>query len=438
MNIIEGISNFFNKEDKGKTPYPVLKNEPQIHVQDKWCEKKDITVSDMIAQYKSWSFVCARLNAETVASAKLRLYVKTKRGQGKVKNFDTRVVSNSEFKSLSKALKTSAIEQIEEVYDHPALNLLYQVNDFSNYFDNMQLTQTYMDLAGNAYWYLVKDAYGTPIQIYQMRPDMTEVVPAQQKLIKGYLYGAKEKTAMKIDEVIRFHVPNPASAYYGQSCIAAGQAEVSRNNLYNVYENSNLQNNARPDFAVKYDGTLTQADMKRLSAEWNRLYSGPKNNNKIKIMDQNFSIEKISFAPKDMEYLQGRIMTKKDIAAIFGVPYGLLDTSDQLKAGLDNVLVYYQRFAIKPRLRRIEETLTEKLLPMFDADLFFAFDDIVDESNEFKLKQNVEYVNAGIISRNEARATEGYEAVAGGDNLKIESTETNVEESDKQDNKEDI
>jgi len=413
-------------EEKALTPQAVLSKEPIFVNQNKWVDKKELSQEQMLEQYKSWSFICSRLNGESVASSKLRLYVKTNKGQGKVKNFDTKAINVKKFNSIQKAIgKANEVEQIEEIYDHPALNLLYTVHDFSNYFDNMQMTQTYLDLTGNAYWYITKDAIGTPIGIYQMRPDLTKVVPGKQKLVKGYIYGNKEASALRTDEVIKFYVPNPSNPWYGQSCISAGSAEVSRNNLYNTYENSNLQNSGRPDFAVKYDGQLQKEEIKRLTYEWNRLYQGAQNAQKIKIMDSNWSIEKLSFTPKDMEYLQGRLYTKKDIASIFGVPFGLLDSSDELKAGLDNILAYYQRFAITPRLRRIQETLNEQYIPLFDnsGSLFFMFDDVVDDDKSFKVTKNVAYVNAGILSINEAREDEGYDPVDGGDELNASTSE---------------
>lgn len=425
--------------EKGLTPQPILTQENINVTQPRWSDK-DMKTSDMIAQYKSWSFVCARLNAESVASANIRLYAITKPNQAKIKNFDTKSVTGRRADNIIKSLRiTTPVAQIDEVYDHPALNLLYKVHNFSNYFDHMQMTQTYLDLTGNAYWYIVKDRMGIPVGLYQMRPDITHIVPAKQQLIKGYMYGDKEQVALKTQDVIRFYVPNPSSFYYGKSCIEAGSAEVSRQNLYNQYENSNLQNNARPDFIVRYEGQLTKEDQKTLDYEWNRLYKGTKNAHKIHVMDSNWSIDKLSFSPKEMEFLQGRIYTKKDIASMFGVPYSLLDTSDQLKAGIDDALSYYQRFAIKPRLRRIEETLNEQLIPMFDdsRELYFAFDEVVDEDAVIRKDKNVAYVNSGIISVNEARELEGYDPVPDMDGLrmpvqKVDSA-TNINNSDLKD-----
>jgi len=413
---------FRKKEEKAITPLAVNKHNVETVKQETWTDKKEMTQEDMLSQYKSWAFICARLNGESVASQKLRLYAKTAPNQKRIKNFATKEVDNQTFKRIIKSIpNTSPIDYIEEIYEHPVLDLIYNVNDNSNYFDNMQLTQTYMDITGNAYWYVVMDRDGMPAELHQMRPDMTKVVSGKTNLIQGYIYGNKDKSALKKDEVIRFNVPNPSNPFYGKSCIEAAFAEVSRNNLYNKYENSQLMNNGRPDFIIKYQGQLTQEDQRRLTMEWNRLYQGTNNAGKVKVMDNNFDVETLSFNPKDMEFLAGRLMTKKDLSSMFGIPYGMLDTSDELKAGLDNILSYYQRFAIKPRIRRIEETLNEQLIKFYDdsGDLFFAFDDPVDDNQKLNSEVNTKYVQAGILSVNEAREAIGYDPIEGGDDLKV-------------------
>ncbi len=410
-------------EEKAITPLAVNKHNIETITQETWNDKKEMTQEDMLTQYKSWSFICARLNGESVASQKLRLYARTAPNQKRIKNFTAKEVDRKTFKSIIKSIpNTKPVDIIEEIYDHPVLDLIYNVNPYSNYFDNMQLLQTYMDLCGNAYLFVVMDRDGMPSELYQMRPDMTKVVPGKSNLINGYIYGNKDKSALKYDEVIRFNVPNPSNPFYGKSCIEAAYAEVSRNNLYNRYENSILQNNGRPDFIVDYEtGQLTAEDRKRLTLEWNRLYSGVQNAGKVAIMDSNFKIVPLSFKPEEMQYLEGRSMTKRDLSSVFGVPYALLDTSEQMKAGLDQLVYHYQRYGILPRLRRIEEALNEQLIPFYDntGDLFFKFDNPVDDDRKQDAEINTKYVQAGILSVNEAREAIGYDSVEGGDDLKV-------------------
>jgi len=402
---------------------PLAANRPlfeAVNEKARWAETK-LTSTQMLEQYKGWSFIAARLNGESVASQQIHLYAVTRQNQDRIKNFSTKEVDSKTVRRLIKEHPyVQQAEYVEEIFDHPALDLMYKVNDFSNYSDNFQLTQIYQDMTGNAYWFITKDTMGVPTGIYQLRPDLVKVKSGKTRLIVGYLYGNKDPSAFKVDEVVRFNVPNPNNFWYGQSCIEAGMASVSRQNLYDVYENSQLKNMGRPDFAVKYTGNLTAEDMKKLTAQWNRLYTNPNNAGKIKIFDNNWEIQELGFTPEEMKYLEGRKMTQREICLMFGVPYSLLDTSDQLKAGLDQIMPVYQRFTLKPRLTRIAETLTEQYLPMFDTsgDLFFDYDDPVDENQDFILKSNVEYKKAGIISVNEARARIGMDPVEGGDEVK--------------------
>jgi len=417
-------------EEKAITPIAVTKHNIETITQETWSDKKEMTQEDMLSQYKSWSFICARLNGESVATQKLRLYARTAPNQKRIKNFTAKEVDKKMFKSIVKSIpNTKPVEIIEEIYDHPVLDLIYNVNPNSNYFDNMQLTQTYMDLCGNAYLYIVFDKSGMPAELYQMRPDITKVVPSKDSIISGYIYGNKDKSALKTDEVIRFSVPNPSNPFYGKSCIEAAFAEVSRNNLYNRYENSQLINNGRPDFIIKYAGQLTQEDQKRLTLEWNRLYKGTQSAGKVSVMDNNFDVEPLSFKPQEMQFLEGRHQTKKDIASMFGIPFALLDSENQLKAGITDIQISYQRYGIAPRLRRIEDTLNEALIKRFyddSGDLFFKFDDCISEDRKQDAEINTKYVQAGIISINEAREYLDLDPVEGGDDIKVGNSNSNI------------
>jgi len=46
--------------------------------------------------------------------------------------------------------------------------------------------------------------------------------------------------------------------------------------------------------------------------------------------------------------------------------------------------------AILPRLRRIEQKLNEKMLPLFDDKLFVAFDNPVADDKEYGFKKTAE------------------------------------------------
>jgi hypothetical protein len=70
---------------------------------------------------------------------------------------------------------------------------------------------------------------------------------------------------------------------------------------------------------------------------------------------------------------------------------------------------------IEPRLRRIEETINEKLMPMYDENLFVAYDSVVPDDKAFELTTRTANLGSYVTTVNEEREKMGLDKVAWGD-----------------------
>src|SRR5262245_18014534 len=96
------------------------------------------TPAELLAELKSTAWTCASLNAAVCASFPPRLYVRTAGGQPAPRT-RTRALSAWERRRLGQMPHTAGLvrqsERVEEVLDHPLLELLARVNAFHNAFD---------------------------------------------------------------------------------------------------------------------------------------------------------------------------------------------------------------------------------------------------------------------------------------------------------------
>lgn len=74
----------------------------------------------------------------------------------------------------------------------------------------------------------------------------------------------------------------------------------------------------------------------------------------------------------------------------------------------------YMKNTILPRIRRAEQKINEKLLPMFDERLFCAFDNPVPEDKEHRLKEVEMHLKTGYSSPNLERQIDGLDEVEWG------------------------
>lgn len=358
----------------------------------------------LVAKYKSWVYICVDKKAQTCAQTRVRLFL-----HGTTKRFPTRGLTKGERAYLSKQRQEST-EDVREIIEHPLLKLLRLANPRMTGVENFSLTNIYLDITGNAYWYLEKNGLGTPTEIWPLMSQYTWIVPGTTDFVKGYLYGKSmddtEARAYTPDQIIHFRLPNPADQFYGVGPLRAALPAVNRAEAQAEYQQALWDNNARPDFAITAPIGMTQDQKERLLQSWYARHRGPKRAGKPLILEGDMGIEKMGWSPRDTGLILAAKFDREEIANIFGVPMPMLETSKS-RAEAEAALYAFAMHTIQPRLRLKEQVVNEELAPLFDERLFIAFDNPVPESRELELKEIDIFSKNGITLRSEVRLREG-------------------------------
>ncbi|MHB8750590.1 MAG: phage portal protein, partial [Aggregatilineales bacterium] len=127
------------------------------------------------------------------------------------------------------ALVPFGVHQIEpatgkpvSVPAHPLEKLLRAPNPTMSQFELLEATFGYLELNGNAYWYLAGDADGTPAELWVLRPDRVRIVPDRSRYVGAYVYSLDGlDIPLHPDEVIHFKRWHPKDDYLGLSALEA-------------------------------------------------------------------------------------------------------------------------------------------------------------------------------------------------------------------------
>lgn len=395
----------------------------------------------LINAMKGYVYVCANQNAISVAQTPLRLYAAKDTKQKTL--FRSKPVEDNKLEYMSKSYSLykyvdSAVE-VEEITEHPFLDLMKNVNSWDNSFDLLQRTELHQELVGNTYWYIVFNNLGLPHELWILPPDKISVIPDKEKYVRGYTYDKGfQKVEIPAEEIIHFKMPSATDLYYGQGPLASAVDYYNIDRQMNEYELSIFKNQARPDVAIVVDGKLTDEQFDRMKQDHSDTFRGVGNTSKAIVLEDGTDIKPINFSPKELSFLLGRSVIKEGIANAFGVPISMLTSTNVNRANADSGSTQYKRDTVLPRLRRIEQKINEKLLPYWDERLFVAFDNPVPADRVNELKENVEYVKNGIKTANEVRSDLGLDPIEGADELKsggskFEVNEKNPFEEEKKD-----
>ncbi len=367
---------------------------------------------------KHWVYVCAQKNAAAVASTKLRLYaavsgrerrlVKTSPVEPEVKDFLSKNPGLKEW--VRKGL------DIEEVEDHPFLDLMKGVNSFMGRFTLLETTELFLELTGNAYWYVALNTLGLPAEIWIMPSQHTSIVGSKDNFIAGYVYRfASEEITFSPEEVVHFKFPNPANSRYGRSPLMAIADTYNIYENMQTFENALFSNMARPEGVLTTEQNIGKSEIETLRQMWTERYGGAKRAGKVAVLAAGLKYQNITMSPRELSFISGRKMGREEICAAFGVPLSKVTAENVNLANARVGEEQYQRDTIRPRLWRLEEKINEFLLPLYAKNIFAAFDDPVPEDREFELKKIKTGLDAKYLTINEVRKKQGLPKVSWGD-----------------------
>lgn len=385
--------------------------------------KKPQTKEQFIEAFTSWVYICVKQNAQTVAGIPLRLYVAKPKKGAKFKTVKTKAVSRDQLRYLYRqsyldGYLTKA-EEVEEITEHPFLDLMKNVNPYHNDRDLKEFTTMFLDLCGECYWLLVKararvgqEVISNPLQIYTIPAQYINPIPGKtlDKAIAGYLYKrGNVEVKLRPDEVIMFTYPNPKNIFSGFSCVQGVADAVYIQNQMNAFETGIFENRAKVGGVFETTELISRQDRERLKLDFEQKHKGAAKSGSSLFLPRGMKYTRDAMTPTELNFVEGRRINAAEIALAFDVPPDLIMAEGVTYANMDVADYRHAKNGIKPRNDRYAEKLNERLCPLYDDKVFCAFDDCVPENREQMLKERTEHVSVGIISRDEAREEIGKE-----------------------------
>jgi len=293
-------------------------------------------------------------------------------------------------------------EQRIGVTQHPLEKLLEAPNPFMSRFELFEQTLGMLELTGNAYWFLVGDAAGTPAQIWPLRPDRVSIAPDATQYVQGYIYEIDGKRIpLEAIEVIHFKRWHPANDYYGLSALEAARVAIHTDQAMGEWNRNTFGvDHGVPAGIVQIKERVSDADYERIKREWRSSYGGPQRRTAF-LRGGDIEWRNIGLSHSELDFLQGRKANRDEILNIFGVPVGLV-SENATEANAKVAERLFVERALWPKLVRIAQKITQELLPFWPGYHVAEFADIRPTDIQARLAE----IRAAypVLSINEIRA----------------------------------
>jgi HK97 family phage portal protein len=309
-----------------------------------------------------------------------------------------------------------------EVKAHPSLDLLARPNPLQSHGEFFQELYHYLLIGGNAYVQSAGPQGGMPTELYLLRPDRVTVIAGNGTLPAAYRYTIGDKSrdfpvdpftgASRILHLKNFH---PLNDWYGLSPVEAAAYSIDQHNQSGAWNQALLQNGARPSGAlvVRPDtggGVLSEEQYHRVKNQIDEQFSGAANAGRPILLEGGLDWKELSLSPKDMDFIEAKNSSARDIALAFGVPPQLLGIpGDNTYSNLQEARLALWEQSVLPLACRTADAFTRWLLPMFSNRLEFA----PDTDSIYALAPRNQIIwdrveKASFLTDDEKRAAVGY------------------------------
>jgi HK97 family phage portal protein len=364
--------------------------------------------AELIAAYKTtpWLHSVTSRIADSVAAVPWMLEAKTAAGGKAVRSKAYQRAPLTKRARMRRHMKQAG--ELRVIEDHPLLDLLARGNPLLSGRTCIELTQVYLDIQGEAFWVLERNALGVPVEIWPAPPHWCREVPTAAKPFFQFEYSGMKRT-VAADDVLWFRYPDPTNPYGRGTGIAEALAdELDIDEYASKYVKTFFYNSALPDAVISFEG----ADPKQIDAaeaRWMDKYRGTHNAHRISFTNRKVDVKLLQQSFRDQQLVDLRGKERDTIVQVFGVPpevVGIIENSN--RSTIDGAEVIFAKWVLVPRLERLRDVMQAKLVPMFDERLVLAFESPVPEDREFWLK--VAQANPAALTRAEWRESMGAES----------------------------
>lgn len=275
--------------------------------------------------------------------------------------------------------------------EHPLAKLLKKPNVFLNGNDFFKSIYIYKILAGNVFILATfenDNNFQNPLELFLLRPDKISILGSKNGFPLAYKY--KNNTIDKVfyvdqtngkSEILHIKNFHPTNDWYGLSEVEPASYSIDQHNEASKWNQSMLQNGARPSGALivkadgNCDGYLTDEQFERLKDQLDNEYSGSENAGKPLLLEGGLDWKEMSLSPKDMDFLEIKYSTARDIALSFGVPSQLLGIpGDNTYNNFAEARLFLWEQTILPLVDSILSNFNSWLCEMYEDDLEIFYD----------------------------------------------------------------
>ena len=362
---------------------------------EKFGIKLGFSISGKKALKENTVYICTKIRAESIGKLSLKVY-----------------------------------KEREEYKEHELYYLLkYKPNPLMNSINFWKCIEAQRTLKGNAYAYIERNKKGQVTGIYPIDSDnVTKVIDDNNFLssLSKVWYIVIDNKGIKhklySDEILHFIGDITLDGLIGIASLEYLKCTVENGRATQEFVNKFFKNGLSTKGVIQYVGDLDEKAKRTFRKEFESMSNGLENAHSVSLLPLGYQFQPLSLSMADAQFLENSKLTKREIAAAFGMKsYHLNDLERATFNNLTEQQKDFYIFILQPSLTNYEQEMQDKLFSQYetlkDVRVEFNVDTILRSDIKTRYESYRIGIQSGFLSPNEVRKKENLPAKEGGDEL---------------------
>ncbi|AFJ47151.1 phage portal protein [Shimwellia blattae] len=189
-----------------------------------------------------------------------------------------------------------------------------------------------------------------------------------------------------------------------------------------------FKNGMRPSGVLSMEQILRKEQREDIRDSLVAQFAGSMHTGKMMVLEAGMKFQPVTMNPEDAQMLQTRAFNIEEICRWFRVWPGLIGHNAQGQtmwgSGVEQMLIGFLTFSLRPWLTRIEQSIRKSLLIPGERNRYFAefsIEGLLRADSAARAAFYSTMTQNGVMTRNEARQKENMAPHPGGDQLTVQS-----------------
>lgn len=308
----------------------------------------------------------------------------------------------------------------KEVEKHP---VLLRPNTHQTWEDFSEISNTHMDLAGKAYWHIMRKGSSAEVAGIEAIPPSWingyKLDSSGRLLYWKLIIPGKTETQLPAEDVIVVKWPHPTNPLDGASPVQAFALSWNIDMYARAYTGELLQNRAQPSGFISSELEINKVAADTLRERWLSRYGEGRTTEGPAVLGKGATYTPISMSIKDLAFLELANLSRDQILAIYRVPASKLGLTEKSPlASAREAANSYAENALMPRMSKQTRASNTWLIPLLypgETEVYVEYVSPIRRDIESIEKRSRDDLKGGSITLNEHRETIGKDPDPNGD-----------------------